>query len=211
VSITKRIIDSARSGLNTLLDAVGAGGPDPEADAVAAEIERRHQARGGRKPDAKSPLARMAGASSEARRERERAAATREERVRGARNQRAADEQRARDEAFRRVKERAWQPGATSSTAGGPRPGASSSGPRRPPPNRAVEQQIAKHYKTLDLPAGSDFAAVKASYRRLMRKYHPDLHGHSPDKQRAATELTKQITQAYNELEAHLMGGPNRT
>ena len=37
-----------------------------------------------------------------------------------------------------------------------------------------------------------------------MRKYHPDLHGQTPQKQKAATELTMQVTQAYNELEVHL-------
>ena len=66
------------------------------------------------------------------------------------------------------------------------------------------DDKIAKYYKVLDLPYGADFEQVKASYRKLIRKYHPDLHGSTPQKQKAANELTVQVTQAYNELEAYL-------
>ncbi len=45
---------------------------------------------------------------------------------------------------------------------------------------------------------------MKKSYRRLMRKYHPDLHGGAPEKSRAATDLTQRLTQAYKTLEKHL-------
>jgi curved DNA-binding protein CbpA len=38
---------------------------------------------------------------------------------------------------------------------------------------------------------------VRKSYRALMRKYHPDRHAGSPDKQRAATELAQKLTLAY--------------
>ena len=38
----------------------------------------------------------------------------------------------------------------------------------------------------------------------MMRKYHPDLHGGSADKQRAATDLTQRLTEAYKTLERHL-------
>jgi hypothetical protein len=34
-----------------------------------------------------------------------------------------------------------------------------------------------------------------------MRRYHPDLHNHSPEKLKAATEVATALTQAYNELE----------
>jgi len=60
------------------------------------------------------------------------------------------------------------------------------------------------------VPYGSQFDTVKAAYRRLMRKYHPDLHGGSPEKLKAATEVSQALTQAYNELEKVLLGGPNR-
>ena len=78
--------------------------------------------------------------------------------------------------------------------------------PRRPPPPRtaAGDDAIRRAYATLEVPAGSDFETVRKSYRRLMRKYHPDLHGGSPEKSRAATDLTQRLTQAYKTLEKHL-------
>ena len=74
-----------------------------------------------------------------------------------------------------------------------------------PPPRTASgDDAIRKAYAALEVPAGSDFETVKKSYRRLMRKYHPDLHGGAPEKSRAATDLTQRLTQAYKTLEKHL-------
>ena len=79
--------------------------------------------------------------------------------------------------------------------------------PRTPPPQprtAAGDSAIRKAYAALEVPPGSDFETVRKSYRRLMRKYHPDLHGGTPDAQRAATDLTQRLTQAYKTLEKHL-------
>ncbi len=73
-----------------------------------------------------------------------------------------------------------------------------------PPPPRSPPNEIARAYAALELPVGSDFEAVKASYRRLMRKYHPDRHAGSPEKQRSATELAQRLSEAYAILEKHL-------
>jgi DnaJ-domain-containing protein 1 len=75
-----------------------------------------------------------------------------------------------------------------------------------PPPRRtaAGDDAIRKAYAALETPAGSNFETVRRSYRRLMRKYHPDLHAGTPDKQRAATDLTQRLTEAYKILEKHL-------
>ncbi len=78
--------------------------------------------------------------------------------------------------------------------------------PRRPPPPRtaAGDDAIRKAYVALEVPAGSDFETVRKSYRRLMRKFHPDLHGGTPEMARAATDRTQRLTQAYKTLEKHL-------
>jgi DnaJ-domain-containing protein 1 len=76
--------------------------------------------------------------------------------------------------------------------------------PRTPPRTAAGDQAIRKAYAALEVPAGSNFEVVRQSYRRLMRKYHPDLHGGSPEKSRAATDLTQRLTEAYKTLEKHL-------
>jgi len=76
--------------------------------------------------------------------------------------------------------------------------------PRTPPRTAAGDDALRKAYAALEIPAGSDFETVRKSYRRLMRKYHPDLHGGTPEKHRAATDLTQRLTQAYKTLEKHL-------
>ena len=75
---------------------------------------------------------------------------------------------------------------------------------RTPPRTASGDDALRKAYAALEVPAGSDFETVKKSYRRLMRKYHPDLHGGAPEKSRAATDLTQRLTQAYKTLEKHL-------
>ena len=78
--------------------------------------------------------------------------------------------------------------------------------PRRPSPPRtaAGDDALRKAYAALEVPAGSDFETVRKAYRRLMRKYHPDLHGGTAEKQRAATDLTQRLTQAYKTIEKHV-------
>jgi DnaJ-domain-containing protein 1 len=76
--------------------------------------------------------------------------------------------------------------------------------PRTPPRTAAGDDALRKAYAALEVPAGSDFETVRKSYRRLMRKYHPDLHASTPEKHRAATDLTQRLTQAYKTLEKHL-------
>jgi DnaJ-domain-containing protein 1 len=88
-----------------------------------------------------------------------------------------------------------------------PEPPRSSARPSSSPPPRrtaAGDEAIRKAYAALETPAGSNFETVRRSYRRLMRKYHPDLHTGTPDKQRAATDLTQRLTEAYKILERHL-------
>ena len=78
--------------------------------------------------------------------------------------------------------------------------------PPRAPPRRtaAGDDAIRKAYAALEIQPGSDFETVRRSYRRLMRKYHPDLHADAPDNLRAATDLTQRLTESYKTLERHL-------
>jgi DnaJ-domain-containing protein 1 len=75
-----------------------------------------------------------------------------------------------------------------------------------PPPRRtaAGDEAIRKAYAALEVPPGSDFETVRKAYRRLMRKFHPDLHNSTPENQRDATALTQRLTEAYKTLDRHL-------
>jgi len=130
-------------------------------------------------------------------------------------------ERRLREDEERKAAERAAQNARARATQPPPRatqppPKAAPPPPRReekrkaPPPPRMPlvgDKRLRELYAQLEVPYGSSFEEVKKSFRRLMRKYHPDLHVGNPQKHKTATQLTMSLTQAYNELEQHLTGG----
>lgn len=63
---------------------------------------------------------------------------------------------------------------------------------------------LARYYANLELPYGANLVTVRQAWKNLLRKYHPDLHSHDPDKRRVATELTQGLNRAYEELEKRL-------
>jgi DnaJ-domain-containing protein 1 len=62
---------------------------------------------------------------------------------------------------------------------------------------------LAGYYRMLELPYGAPMYNVKASYKRLMKKYHPDKFQNDEQRQ-TATELVKKLNEAYAELTKHL-------
>jgi DnaJ-domain-containing protein 1 len=217
MSSIRRFIDLARSNLNSLLERAAetadprrrlASIPDAE---LEAELARRRSARATEQKfaDAKARIeegpSRAAASSGPMpdRAARERAAREREDRVRATRAAREADRARAAEQARADQARRAASSGQRSSTRPPP-----SSGAATP---RGRDPVLVRYYERLEIEYGSDYETVKAAYRKLMRKYHPDLHGQkSPEKLRAATEVSQALTQAYNELEKVLVGGPNK-
>jgi DnaJ-domain-containing protein 1 len=69
------------------------------------------------------------------------------------------------------------------------------------------EKTIREYYANLEVPYGSDLETVKESYRRLMRKYHPDRHSADPEMEELATELTQELTRAYQAVKSYLETG----
>jgi len=112
---------------------------------------------------------------------------------------------------YRARQAQARSPAAETRQANGPAPGAkptdktgpggdhASSGAqsRKPTP----EDELRRAYAALEVPFGADFATVRKSYRALMRKYHPDRHTDSPEKQKSATELAQKLSAAYQVIE----------
>ncbi|HVY40727.1 MAG TPA: J domain-containing protein [Polyangia bacterium] len=164
MSIGKRLIDLARSELNSLLD-------------KAARTEDDDDRRSGR---VRGDVSSMSDEELQAEIERRRQAREEVERVtsRGRSTAGAPRPERPARESFREQ-----------------------AAPRR---TAAGDEAIRRAYAALEVPAGSDFESVKRSYRRLMRKYHPDLNAGSPEKQKAATDLAQRLTEAYKTLEKHL-------
>ncbi|MGZ3426862.1 MAG: J domain-containing protein [Polyangia bacterium] len=127
------------------------------------------------------------------------------------RKRREEEERKAAERAAENARQRMKQQPPPKS----PPPRANVPPPRRdekkkaPPPSGPpiADKRLRELYAQLEVPYGAPFEAVKQSFRRLMRKYHPDLHAGNPQKHKTATQLTMSLTQAYNELEEHLTGG----
>ena len=206
VSITRRILENAQSGLSKLTSLVIADDEplsNVESAALQTELATRRAAREklNKKP-LDNPIARLATSAPDAAAQRKRLANERGAKIKREREQREAKQRQAADEAFRRMK-------AEAAAGGGPRVGSSTSssssgGARSMPRSGAEAAQIAEWYKILDLAVGAELAEVKSSYRKLMRKYHPDMHASSPQKQKAANELSLRVTAAYNGLTEYL-------
>jgi hypothetical protein len=73
---------------------------------------------------------------------------------------------------------------------GGPASGGTRSEPA-PPPGRAMRMMA-----VLDLEPGFTLVELKARYKALVKRHHPDLHGGDRD----AEERLKLINEAYNYL-----------
>ena len=205
MGITRRILEGAQSSLSRLTSLVIVD-DEPlshvESAALQAELTVRKAARdrAPRKP-ADNPLAKLATSEPAARAARHKAAHDRTTRVHRERDEREARQRAAADEAFRRMKDQAARGGSTASDGGrGQAQGPASSRPPRP---GSTEAQLLEWYRVLDLQLGADMAQIKTAYRQMMRKYHPDMHAGSPQKQKAATELSMRVTTAYNGLVAH--------
>jgi DnaJ-domain-containing protein 1 len=204
VSITRRILEGAQSGLSKLTSLVIVDDePLSHVESAALQVEltarKAARAKATRQP-LENPLAKLAMANPGARAQRDRAAKDRAAKVHRERDERAARQKAAADDAFRRMKEQAARQGPMPGTPGS----SSSSSSARPPKPGTADAQVAEWYRVLDLSVGADMSQIKSSYRQMMRKYHPDMHAGNPQKQKAATELSMRVTAAYNGLVAHL-------
>jgi DnaJ-domain-containing protein 1 len=181
VSIGKRFIDLARAELNSLLDYASSRGRG-DGDAGDSEGGDTDGLAGFSRQELEEELARRRAAHAEV-----------EEAIHG-----------------RRAPPDAVPPGdprpGPSARAGRPGSGASASGPGSggASTDRATSSSVERAYATLEVPMGSSFETVRRSYRNLMRKYHPDRHTSSPEKQRAANEIAQGLTEAYKLLQKRL-------
>ncbi len=70
-------------------------------------------------------------------------------------------------------------------------------------PRSEDEKTLQDYYANLEVSYGADMETVKKSYRRLMQKYHPDRFSGDPEMQELATELTQELTRAYEAIQNH--------
>ncbi len=69
-----------------------------------------------------------------------------------------------------------------------------------------MNPKAVEYYSNLEVPYGSDLKTVRAAYRKLLRKYHPDLHQADEEKRKIAQQITTQLNDAYTYFERSLSG-----
>ena len=74
----------------------------------------------------------------------------------------------------------------------------------------SVDPDLAALYSNLEVPYGSNLASVRKAWKRLLLKYHPDLHSKDPEKRPIADELAKRLNGAYEQLRKRLGSATNR-
>jgi DnaJ-domain-containing protein 1 len=99
---------------------------------------------------------------------------------------------------FKDAAEEAWERAYENARA--------KAGVRGDPPSDPLAERK-QWYRTLELDPGvSDLRAVRKAYRKALLQYHPDRHASDPEKYKAATEVTRRLTEAYNGLTRYLGG-----
>ena len=63
-----------------------------------------------------------------------------------------------------------------------------------------VPFELHPDFKTLCVVPGTSLDECKASYKSLLKKYHPDRFANDEKKQKEATEITSSITTAFNRI-----------
>jgi DnaJ-domain-containing protein 1 len=70
---------------------------------------------------------------------------------------------------------------------------------QKPPPAYSAEEL--SYYQALEVQPGATFEQIKAAYKTMVKKYHPDRFPQEPDKQKTAIEITQRINIAYSYFE----------
>ncbi len=69
------------------------------------------------------------------------------------------------------------------------------------PQNRmAYDPVLAEYYANLELPYGADRKRVRKAWKKMVKKYHPDLHAADPAKRQIANKLSQGLNRAYEEI-----------
>lgn len=71
---------------------------------------------------------------------------------------------------------------------------------RRTPTPHEIPPAIRQACFDLEVSIGASKEEIRRSYRRLLRKYHPDRYHNDPQRSRTAAEVTQRISLAFRRL-----------
>ena len=58
-----------------------------------------------------------------------------------------------------------------------------------------------EYYEILEVEYGASFKEIKSSYKKLLKKYHPDFFRNDKEKYEKAVKISKKINEAYSYFE----------
>lgn len=58
-----------------------------------------------------------------------------------------------------------------------------------------------EYYEILEVEYGESFNKIKSSYKKLLKKYHPDFFRNDKEKYEKAVKISKKINEAYSYFE----------
>jgi DnaJ-domain-containing protein 1 len=77
------------------------------------------------------------------------------------------------------------------------------------PPSRPTH--LERYFRRLEISPDADLKTIRAAWKNLMRQYHPDRFGTTPEKIETATKVCQELTEAYLELTHSLRQNSPRT
>ncbi|MGV3722056.1 MAG: J domain-containing protein [Actinomycetota bacterium] len=63
-----------------------------------------------------------------------------------------------------------------------------------------AKHPCAAEYQLLGAPIGADAVTLRRCWRAQVRRYHPDLYGHSPVAQQQAADRLRRVNAAYQRI-----------
>ncbi len=61
-------------------------------------------------------------------------------------------------------------------------------------------EHLRQDYKNLEVDFGASQEDIRRSYKKLMKKYHPDNYPEDSEKHKLATEITKKLNSSYQKI-----------
>lgn len=63
------------------------------------------------------------------------------------------------------------------------------------------DKKLENAYAALEIPYGSDLQTTKSAWKKLVKRYHPDLYSNDSEKARIAHKVTQGLNDAFHTIE----------
>lgn len=70
----------------------------------------------------------------------------------------------------------------------------------RPIENIPIPKGCKQDFINLEVHPAASLEEIRRSYKKLLRKYHPDRHADNPQKQKMATRITQELNVSYQRI-----------